>query len=230
MFSLSSLFSQLKSIIPVLLKVLLPALMILLGIALISDHTSLRIRDMTRDPLQVLGGHPLIGVLSNLGMILWVATITICLFCSFLIRSSKSSSLHVSFLRWGALITALLFIDDLFLMHDVIFPTYLGIKDKFFYLGYGVLVGIFFLKNYKLILETDYLYMAFALLFFFLSISVDMLVEPDQLLGMFLYEDGFKLLGITCWSTYFILTGWNYVRLTHQKASSHLQVREKVVA
>jgi len=40
--------------------------------------------DLTRDPVQLLNGRPYIGMLSNLGIIIWSATAGICLFVNIL--------------------------------------------------------------------------------------------------------------------------------------------------
>ena len=63
-----------------LLIVFVPSISILLAVAVVSVLFKVSIPDMTRDVTALANIHPLSGVLSNLGILLWCSTASICFF------------------------------------------------------------------------------------------------------------------------------------------------------
>ena len=116
---------------------------------------------------------------------------------------------------FSGIMTMILVLDDLFLLHEEIFPEHLGIPQKFVLLGYMglTLVGIVVFR--KSILGTEYLLLLIALGFFGLSVFVDVFDhEIDALIGhwRYLFEDGFKFLGIVSWLGYYWRTCFTATR------------------
>ena len=96
----------------------------------------------------------------------------------------------------------LLLVDDLFMLHERIFPNQLGIDEIIVFLFYGLLFLVYLLLFRKLILETDHIYLSLTVFFFALSLLVDLLV-PETLTPMYhLFEDGPKFFGIVSWFAY----------------------------
>ena len=67
----------------------LPAVMGLVLVALASLYLDISVVDLTRDIAVVAGVHPLTGMVSNIGILLWCAAAAICLFSSSVLRHRK---------------------------------------------------------------------------------------------------------------------------------------------
>ena len=198
--------SQIKKLIKPLITLILPALLFLAVIVILCTQMDLPISFFTCDPASVAEIHPLTGMVSNIGILLWTSSAVVCLFCWALLRKNPDKKKFSTFLLFSGIMTTVLLLDDLFLLHEQIFPCDLGIPQKFVLLGYmGVtLVGLVVFR--KSILETEYLLFLLALGFFGLSVFVDVFDhEIDALIGgwRYLFEDGSKFLGIVTWLGYF---------------------------
>jgi hypothetical protein len=167
---------------------------------------------LTRDPVQLLNGRPYTGMLSNLGIIIWSATAGICLFVVVLMQPYPEHRRERQFFLLAFVLTMVLLLDDLFLLHDVILPEDLDISENYLYAVYGILSLTFIIHFRKDILETPYLLLVAAVIFFGFSISVDTIVKFLNLEHGFILEDGTKFLGITSWGTYFIYNGYQTVK------------------
>lgn len=197
-----SLARQFKSIFPLLMKVYIPAAFSLLILIVINLMTHIKVSYFTRDPIQIVAAPIYYGIFSNLGILLWCAAASICLFTAVLIHRSQSPKSYFGFILCSGLVTTFLLFDDLFLFHEEVFPIYLYIPDRALYAGYGIGMLLFLAVFRKLILQTEFLLLGFAFIFFAISIAIDI---PDiPFYGQHLVEDGAKLFGIVSWSTYFI--------------------------
>ena len=211
--NIKNLYIQNRSIYPLMIKVYLPAILILCSIALIKLIFNLEIGKITRDPAQIMGAHPLLGFLSNIGILIWCSTATICYFSSWLISKKKENKKIISFFTSSAIVTGLLLFDDLFLFHDCLFPEYLKINEKFVYLSYGIICTVYLFKFRSIILQTDYIFLLVAFIFFAVSICVDIAMDYHMwVTGMLLLEDGFKFLGILSWATFYIYTSFRFIK------------------
>ena len=77
----------------------------------------------------------------------------------------------------GGLISLVLLLDDFFMFDEYIYPIYLGINEKAVLIVYGMLI-LFYLVNFrKIIRNTEFLFILLAVLFFALSVVVDLLPE-----------------------------------------------------
>ncbi|MGE4543373.1 MAG: hypothetical protein AB7D06_04585 [Pedobacter sp.] len=105
----------------------------------------------------------------------------------------------------SGLITSLLLLDDLFLLHERVFPQIFHWRQRYIFVTYGSMIYIYLMYFRKTILKTNFITLALALGFFFLSIAVD---GMSDIMGItipyyHLYEDGFKLVGLANWLGYF---------------------------
>ena len=156
---------------------------------------------LTNDPVVVADLPVYIGVLSQFGIFLWAATAAICLFCSLLIKNK----VHKAFMIVSSLISALLGFDDVFMLHESVFPS-LGIHQKVVFLSYALIVLIYGLKFMKILLRTDYLLLGFAIFWFGISLLVDNFLYESSPYITKLLEDGAKFIGITSWLFYYTRT------------------------
>ena len=174
------------------------ALLFLVVLAAVSSR-DIALSSLTRDMAAVAHVHPLIGVVSNIGILLWCATAVICLFSSSLLRQQ---GLHAEarFLLWGGLMTIVLLFDDLFMIHEYIAPIHFHVNEKVVLASYVCAAGAYLLSQRRLILAANYQMLATALVLFTASVLVD-LTESHGWWN--LAEDSFKILGIASWLGYF---------------------------
>jgi hypothetical protein len=187
-------------------QVWLPIL-ILLGVTkLLSATSGITLRQLMVDPTEVMRVPFYIGIVADIGVLLWAATVSICLFISVFLAQWVGKAWRNFFLVSG-LLTLVLLLDDLLRIHDEIFPVYFGIKGDFIGIVYVLLVSLYLLRYRTLIFQQSYDFLVMALGFFALSVAID--VAPTALKEQFfvrdilLLEDGAKLLGIANWLAYF---------------------------
>ncbi len=190
----------LKKISPFVLIAGLFALLMLIFVVSVYWALKVPMSDLTRDPVQLLNGRPYTGMLSNVGIMLWSATAGILLFTAVIVKTKRD--------RWFLLLsftfTLILLLDDLFLMHDMVFPEDLNISEYFLYGFYAFLALLFVLFYTRYILQqTPFPLLLMAFFLFALSISVDTIVKYIDLKHGFFIEDGSKFIGIVCWMVYF---------------------------
>lgn len=203
--SKSNLMQQVKALLPTLLKIYIPLLCIFLIIRL---QNRIPIGNLTKDPLALVGKPFYFGILSQVGILVWCSCAAICFFCSVLLAKIKPSKLSSFYFTSGA-ITFLLLIDDLFLIHEVVFPKYFKIPEEVVFLVYAILIFSYLLKFKQTIQNTEFLPLILAFAFFGLSVVVDssLIPIPQSWLkneGQHLLEDGAKLIGIVSWYIYFV--------------------------
>lgn len=199
----NKILNQLKSSLRLLLIPYLIVLITLFSVWLISWQYNILIDNFFREPAAILKFNPFLGVMSNLGVLLWAFTAAICLFVAVLLikRGSKKIGLY---LLYSATLTFVLLVDDFFLLHEHIFPRYLNVPEKVFYLAYILAMLFFFLLFARIILQTDYLILLIACGFLALSMLSDLVLRQTGI--AVLVEDGFKLFGIVTWLIYFTRT------------------------
>jgi len=174
----------------------------------ISSYYNIPVANFTGDPALINGGHPFIGILSNIGILIWSFTVAICLFSSVILLKNKKTEASI-FLLFSSLLTMFLLLDDLFMFHERIFPQYLHIPQKTVYSGYLITIILYFIKFRKfIILKTEYIVLFLACGFFGLSILYDMIMPQSHDSINYLIEDGLKFYGITTWFIFFVRTSY----------------------
>ncbi|WP_133252054.1 hypothetical protein [Actinomycetospora cinnamomea] len=151
-----------------------------------------RFEDLSRDVSAVLGGPPWTGSLSQLVGSAWFASAAIAVFAAVVLRRSGRDGARM--LLTGGLLTAVMSADDLFLLHEGVFPE-IGIPEVAV-LGAYFVAAIVFILRFRVQLAESALLIGGALLMWVLSGVVDLVVVA----GSFLLEDGAKLAGVALWS------------------------------
>lgn len=187
------------------------AILVLFVMIFIRFRYNIPMAELTRDPVQLLNGRPYTGMLSNLGIIIWSATTGICLFVVILNSPYPQLKRERRFFLLAFILTMVLLLDDLFLLHDVILPEDLNISENYLYVVYGILSLVFIVYFRSDILQTPYMLLIAAVIFFGFSIGVDTIVKFLNLEHGFFLEDGSKFLGIISWGTYFTFTGYRAI-------------------
>jgi len=159
---------------------------------------------LTKDALAAVHAPIYIGILSNIGIVLWAVTGAICLFAAVHIQLCQVSLAATRFLLASAMLTFFLTIDDAFMLHETILPDYFLLTEVSVYLIYAVIAGGYFMCYWRYILETDYLLFFLALFFLGVSVVMDVLLPYSDIETF--YEDAFKFFGIVFWLAYFTKT------------------------
>jgi hypothetical protein len=181
-----------------LLGLYLPILALLLLVAIAATSPRIALSSLTRDMAAIAQVHPLIGVVSNVAVLLWCAAAAICLFSASLLRQ-RGLRAEARFLMWGGLMTVVLLVDDLFMIHEYIAPIHLHVNEKVILAGDAIAAGVYLLIHRRLILSANYQLLAAAMVLFTASMAVDF---ADGQGWWNLAEDGFKVLGIASWLGY----------------------------
>ena len=172
---------------------ILPSSILYLAILYLSNLYDIKLSLVVRDLAQTCGYPIGVGMISNIGILLWGAAASICLFTTF---SGKINSDISKLLLLGGAFSGLLCIDDFFLLHDrYIGPDFLNLT----YLAISILILIRFKKILK---KIGLFNLIISILFLGLSIFFDGVIQQifNQSYELTqLIEEWFKFLGIVCW-------------------------------
>lgn len=225
---LTKISTQLVRLFPIIIKLYTPILILLLLVVFISFKTGISIGVFTSDPALIAGDNglsslvnattnPFVGVVSNIGILFWCISASICFFSFAILQKiqkidSKRWSNLSYFLFFSGLITSILLLDDLFLVHESIVPKLLNISQKVTYSFYAAAIFCWILRFRKTIFKTEWKILFLAFLFFGFSMVMDEFIPSISIYltglseqdSQFLFEDGFKLFGIVSWLAYFV--------------------------
>ena len=172
---------------------ILPSSILYLAILYISYLYDIKLSLVVRDLAQTCGYPIGVGMISNIGILLWGAAASICLFTTF---SENINSDISKLLLLGGAFSGLLCIDDFFLLHD----RYIG--PDFLNLTY-LTISILILVRFKRLLKKIGLFnLVISILFLGLSIFFDGVIQQifnQSYESTQLIEEWFKFLGIVCW-------------------------------
>ena len=148
------------------------------------------------------------GALSNAGIVMWVVTAAVAIFGSRLAEDRETRG----FLLSGGLLSSLLGFDDLYMVHERIFPRVLALSEKLLFSFYLVAVALYLYRYRREILNSDFTLLLAALCGFGASMVVDVMTE-DKPWPMYrhVFEDGPKLAGLALWMVYHVRTTWQRV-------------------
>lgn len=181
-------------------------LLLLLAAALVSLHAAIPIERFTRDPADLAMQHPLWGVLSNVGVLLWCVCASVCAFAGQSLRRREGRvTQRVRHLRAAALLTVALLLDDLFMLHDELAGRYLDAGEPLVVALLAAAAVAYFWRYGRAILASGSGLLLFGLACLIASLLVDQ-ANDAGLLGAsawaFFAEDAPKLLGIFAWCGY----------------------------
>lgn len=175
-------------------------------VVFIAWKTDITVGEFTRDIAAIAEINPFNGVISNLGILLWCAAASICLFSFAVLQNLKSKYTAIQkkskfFLLVSGLITLILMFDDLFLLHEEIFPS-LNISEAAVYCSYMAMILFYILRFRKTIFKSEWSILFLGFVCFGASIIIDYFLGWGSKIT--LLEDGFKFLGIASWFGYFV--------------------------
>ncbi|PCJ56731.1 MAG: hypothetical protein COA73_11645 [Candidatus Hydrogenedentota bacterium] len=219
----NGLIKQAKRLVPVFFALYVPAFCVILSLYLVWLTTDHRISELTRDPLSVmetrihqariaadshivdsnalLPVQPWLGAVSSAGIILWTIAGAVALFTSWLITPQRSMiRTKAGFFLGTGILSFMLMGDDLFLLHERVFPESFNLREEFLIGLYAfILISILYVWR-RYILSGDYILLFLALFFFGISVSIDSM--PMDIPQRHFFEDGSKFVGIMTWTMY----------------------------
>ena len=172
---------------------ILPSAILYLAILYISNFYNIKLSLVVRDLAQSCGYPIGVGMISNIGILLWGAAASICLFTTFIEGINRESS---KLLLLGGIFSSLLCIDDFFLLHD----RYIG--PDFLNLTYLAISIILLIRFQRILKEIGVFNLLISILFLGLSVFFDGVIQQifNQSYELTqLIEEGFKFIGIACW-------------------------------
>lgn len=184
--------------------------LLFLALAAVQVTTGIDAGIFTRDPLATTGSVVYQGSVSNLGVLIWSAAGVVCFFGYTLFRPSFRRGHVPRFILTAGFVTTMFVLDDLYLLHERLFPR-IGIPEKVVYIAYVVILAGLLHVFRSLIAETNFLFLVLALAGFTMSIGWDIVEPLYPQYHLYLLEDGAKFFGIVAWTTYFVMTVHQYL-------------------
>ncbi|WP_414562302.1 MULTISPECIES: hypothetical protein [unclassified Anabaena] len=187
---------QLKIVIFTFLATVIPfSLIVLIFKSVVNDTMDL----LTRDPLSITNAPFYTGFFSNIGILLWCSCAAICLLSYAVVKQNNRYRESSKFLLSSGLFTTFIMLDDLFLLHDEVFPQ-MGIPENLIYLFYALITIFFAVKTRKFVKKTEFVILSAAVGFLAFSLLLDAISRNEFNNKL---EDISKLIGISLWLIYF---------------------------
>lgn len=177
----------------------------ILALVLVRIQTAVPVALLTRDPAAIANHSPFYGAVSNIGIQLWTASAVVCFMGAALVHAFRTAKEQEHFLLVFGCFSAILGLDDLFMLHELVFPKNIGIGEEFVLLAYVIAFPLCCFRFRKQFLRMQPLLFLLSIVPFALSIGFDTVISTDKLSedNIFWIEDGFKFMGILLWSFYF---------------------------
>lgn len=209
---------QFKNLTPIIIIVFAATLVVLSVVIFLGLEYNVQLNYFTKDPMQILDAPFYLGFFSNMGVLLWCSSMLACFFSRALLKNSMENKISRKFLFFSGAVTMLFLLDDLCLMHEDVFPHYLGVPERFVFLIYINIVLLYVISMRDYILSTEYMLLGLACFLIGMSTFVKRIPMPipeDTFL-----QDVAKLFGIIIWFIYFIRVSYKEViREMHKPAN-----------
>lgn len=167
----------------------------------------------------------LAGVVAQLELVLWSASLVVCVFSWAVVRQRRfDTSGPGRFLIQFSLVTAIMLVDDLFQFHGDVAPKYLGIHKSLVLAVYLVLMLYFLFSNWTEVLSSEYFLLLLAMVLFSASSFLDVLPLDSPAVphlgrqARYILEDAVKFAGIATWLAYF--ARYAYQKVTTSSAGN----------
>lgn len=179
----------------------------------VSLQNTIPLERLFRDTIAVAEDYPgcchvYDGMMSNLGILMWWSTASVSALAFLILKQQKQDLRTAGSFGLAAVLTGWLTLDDLFMLHESVFPVF-GVPQYATYIIYGVLTIGYLLVAWRVIVAKFPVLTLATLGMFGMSAGVDVIADGSfGQLTQFLKEntriellldDGFKFLGIGFW-------------------------------
>jgi hypothetical protein len=183
--------------------------------------------ELVADPAEIAHKSPYMGLLSQIGILIWSGTLCICWFTASLLGKDNTRGHSVSwseFLWSSGVLTLFLLLDDWLQIHEYT-PVLLGLaKDPSgvprmlqngielaVYVLYVIIFAAYGWRYRSRLIQGNLVPVIITVAFMVISIVIDILPH-ERLLSHDLLEEGSKLIGIVSWFNYFFLVSQQRLR------------------
>lgn len=166
---------------------------------------------LTREPQVVLEGPAYVGALSNLGVLAFAVGAAVAGLAATLVVGRRRTMFASA-----AVLTAAMLADDLFLLHDVVYPR-LGIPEVVVQVGYLAAIAAIVALARAELGPVAVVGIGLTLACWAISVGMDTVLNNHPLNLDQLVEDGAKFVGILVWSAV-----WTGVAHRVLRSSPHL--------
>jgi hypothetical protein len=163
---------------------------------------------LTRDPTRVLGGLPWIGLMSNLGVLIWASAAAICCFGAAVLSERGAERRRIEFLWVSGVLTAVLVLDDLLQLHEGVVPRITGWPESAIVSVYPILFLAYLARYAATILAAEWLLLLASAALLAASIGIDAVFTGERRAFV---EDGSKLAGIVLWLAFYARTAQRWL-------------------
>jgi hypothetical protein len=143
----------------------------------------------TREPQQVLHGSFYVGSFSNLGGLVWFGAAAIMSFAVSLKPSDRGALILAALVTWA------MGVDDIFMLHDRVYPK-LHLNEVLVNAAYFGTIGLIVWRYYRQLARSTLVGIAVAVAFWVVSAVFDQFFNNVGQLA----EDGTKFTGIVVWA------------------------------
>lgn len=210
---IAGVFTQLRNLWKFLLLLYIPILLLFITLRIVSHYSErITLSYLTRDVAAIADLPFYAGLVSQVGALIWAASLAICMFTLFTMgKRDQDLKAPRRLLFQASILTAALLFDDVFQFHEEIGEDYLGISEKVSVVALASLALFFLFSNVREILTSEYLILGLALALLGLSVFLDAAdFEDFGRIGRFFNEqlqtfaeDGLKFAGLVTWLVYF---------------------------
>lgn len=158
------------------------------------------------------------GIISTLGVMMWVATATACLFSAMVLRRLGAPERLIRFALLAGSISGWLAFDDAFLFHENIAPK-LGLPQTGVLAFYVLVAMAYCIGHVREIFQADSVIFGLAGTFLATSVGLDVVLHSTDS-GIVSLEDGAKFIGIACWMAFHLTAMSSLLRRQFSKHSS----------
>ena len=150
------------------------------------------------DVAYIFDAPPYVGLFSQVGLLMWSAAAAVSTFAAVALARGAAPDDRVGFFRATALLTAILLVDDAFLLHEIVVPSLFGVDELIpqAALGLSVLAWLVYSGRH---LRPPPLALLAAIGFGAISAGLEVVEHIAPAIDHDFFEDGAKFLAIGCW-------------------------------
>ena len=183
----------------------------LLVIAGVSFQRGAPAHDLFMDATFLGGRAWYVGMVAALGILAWSVSVCGCVAASFVSQLGGRARAASAF-RGGALLFALLLLDDLFLFHSGLLPNTLGVPKLLVLGAYAALAAAWVVTAQAEILRTRWELLGAATVAFAVSLVTEALWAAADTGIKVIIEDGAKFMGVLALATWSVSSASDLIR------------------
>lgn len=151
------------------------------------------------DVAYVFGAPVYVGLLSQVGLLLWAAAAAVALLAWRILRRRDDAHEHVPFFRDTGLLTLVLLADDAFMLHEIVVPQLFGLPEVVPLLGIAVLVALWAQRHADVLSASERAVLLATIGFGALSVGLDVVQHIRPVIDHDFFEDGAKFIATGGW-------------------------------